>query len=216
LQKVQEIFTHNNVAVVVGGTGLYADAFCKGMDNIPAIDEHIRANIIANYQQHGLPWLQAQIKTADPLFYHHGEIQNPQRLMRALEVKLGTNQSIIHFQQHQQKKRDFNIVKIGIELHRQTLIECINSRVDAMVEQGLLQEVTALLPHQQLNALQTVGYKELFAYLNGKTSLPVAIEAIKISTRQYAKRQMTWFKRDNAINWCAPQIKQVKDFLPSL
>ena len=214
LQKVANIFSNNNVAVMVGGTGLYANAFCNGIDAIPHIDEAITQNINAQYALHGITWLQQQIKLNDPLFFQQGEIQNPHRLIRALAVKLGTHKSIIQFQLNQPKKRDFNIIKIGLQLPRQTLVDRINSRVDAMMEQGLLQEVTALLPHQHLNALQTVGYKELFAYLNGQISLPAAIEAIKISTRQYAKRQMTWFKKDKTITWCTPNINEVEQCIP--
>jgi tRNA dimethylallyltransferase len=210
LQKVNEIFTHNNIAVMVGGTGLYANAFCNGIDAIPNIDTAITQNISTQYALYGINWLQQQIKINDPLFFKQGEINNPQRVMRALAVKLGTNQSIINYQLNQPKKRDFNIIKVGIELPRPILINCINTRVNNMMEDGLLQEVKNLMPYQHLNALQTVGYKEIFNFLLAKNSLSNAIEAVKISTRQYAKRQMTWFKKDNTINWCTPNISEVE------
>jgi tRNA dimethylallyltransferase len=201
LQKVNDIFAQHNIAVMVGGTGLYIKAFCNGIDEVPAIDPAIREKIIAQYEQHGLEWLQNEIKTNDPLYFAKGEIKNPQRLMRALEVKLSSGKSIIEFQTQQKKQRDFNIIKIGLELPKEQLHKNINHRVDIMMEQGLLAEVENLLPYKNLNALQTVGYKELFDYFDGTISLAGAIERIKINTRQYAKRQMTWFKKDADIKW---------------
>ncbi len=215
LQKVNEIFTHNNVAVMVGGTGLYANAFCNGIDAIPNIDTAITQHISSQYALHGIDWLQQQIKISDPLFFQQGEINNPQRVMRALAVKLATNNSILSYQLKQPQKRPFNIIKIGLTLPRQILIDRINTRVNSMMEQGLLQEVTTLLPHQQLNALQTVGYKEIFKHLQNEITLPNAIDTIKISTRQYAKRQMTWFKKDTTIAWCTPNINEVKQCIES-
>ncbi|MEI9934830.1 MAG: tRNA (adenosine(37)-N6)-dimethylallyltransferase MiaA [Ferruginibacter sp.] len=202
LQKAGEIFTHNDIAVMVGGTGLYVKAFCEGMDEVPDVPEEIRNKIIANYELNGIEWLQQQVKESDPLFFAKGEVQNPQRLMRALEVKLSSGKSIIEFQSRQKKERDFKIIKIGLELPREQLYHNINHRVEVMMKDGLLEEVKSLLPFQQLNALQTVGYKELFEHLNGNISLENATEKIKLNTRHYAKRQMTWFKKDTAIKWC--------------
>lgn len=213
LQKVNEIFVKNDFAVMVGGTGLYANVFCNGIDAIPSIDEAITQNISAQYALQGIEWLQQQIKLYDPLFYQQGEIQNPHRLMRALAVILGTNQSIIQYQLKQPQKRDFNIIKIGLELPRQILVNRIDIRVNSMMEQGLLNEVKNLVPYQHLNALQTVGYKEIFNHLHNNISLSNAIEAIKISTRQYAKRQMTWFKKDNTIAWCKPDFANVIQYV---
>lgn len=213
LSKATEIFATHDIAVMTGGTGLYAKAFCEGMDKLPDIDTKIRQTIIETYHQKGIEWLKEQVKVNDPLYFSTGEIQNPQRLMRALEVKLSTGSSIIHYQTKTKKQRPFNIIKIGIELPRPLLIERINKRVDDMIIKGLLGEVNALLPFQQLNALQTVGYKEIFDYLNGQISLAAAIELIKINTRQYAKRQMTWFKKDTEIIWCHPTIKAVMEHL---
>ena len=201
LQKVAEIFTKNDIAVMVGGTGLYVKSFCYGIDELPVISAEIRENIITEYEFEGLEWLQKEVEKQDPLYFAQGETKNPQRLMRALEVKLSTGKSIIEFQTQQKKKRDFNIIQIGLEMPREALIKRINTRVDAMMQQGLLEEVKSLVQYKELNALQTVGYREIFEHLNGDISLDAAIEAIKINTRQYAKRQMTWFKKDETIRW---------------
>jgi tRNA dimethylallyltransferase len=201
LQKVTEIFTSHDHAVMVGGTGLYIKAFAEGIDALPEIDAAIRQNIIAANEEKGLPWLQQQVEQHDPVYYAKGEIKNPQRLMRALEVKLSSGRSITEFQTRQKKQRDFNIIKIGLELPKEQLVNNINHRVDMMMQQGLLHEVKSLQQYSHLNALQTVGYKELFDYLQNKCTLEEAVERIKINTRQYAKRQMTWFKKDAEIKW---------------
>ncbi len=201
LAACDQIFTKNKVAVMVGGTGLYIKAFCEGIDIMPTIPIEIRTNIINQYQEQGLEWLQNELQTKDPLFWETAEQRNPQRLMRALEVFETTKQSINNYRSKTAVERPFNIVKIGLELPREQLIHNINQRVDGMMDEGLLQEVVGLQNYQQLNALQTVGYKELFTYLHGNCDLTTAINQIKINTRQYAKRQMTWFKKDAAIHW---------------
>jgi len=209
LEKTTEIFTKSDTVVIAGGTGLYIKAFCQGMDDLPGIDPVIRQTIINNYNNNGIEWLREQVKKEDPLYFIQGEILNPQRLMRALEVKLSTKNSILYYQTHQKKQRDFRIIKIGMELPRPLLTERINARVDCMIEDGLLKEVKDLLAFKHLNALQTVGYKEIFASLNGDITLAQAITSIKTSTRQYAKRQMTWFKKDPDIHWCNPAFEEV-------
>ncbi|HMU10921.1 MAG TPA: tRNA (adenosine(37)-N6)-dimethylallyltransferase MiaA [Ferruginibacter sp.] len=209
LEKANDIFRKNNVAVMVGGTGLYVKAFCQGIDELPVIDHAIRQSIIAGYETEGLEWLQKQVEKNDPVYYLKGETKNPQRLMRALEVKLSTGRSIMLFQTQQKKKRDFNIITIGLQLPREQLNEKINRRVDAMMQEGLVEEVKQLLPYQKLNALQTVGYREIFAHFDGSISLPDAAEMIKLNTRQYAKRQMTWFRKDKELVWCEPEIEKV-------
>lgn len=205
LGKVKELFQQHDVVVMAGGTGLYIKAFCEGLDEIPDIKPGIREQIIAQYDQEGLAWLQEEVKKKDPAFYAAGEIQNPQRMMRALEVAESTGKSILSFRKGEKAARDFNIIKIGIELPREELNRRIDARVDAMMRSGLLDEVKELLPCKNLNALQTVGYAELFDHLEGKISLEKAVESIKTHTRQYAKRQMTWFKRDEAIRWFGPE-----------
>ena len=205
LQKADLLFQRHDLIVMVGGTGLYIKTFCEGMDNIPEIDSSIRKNIINNYEKMGLDWLQQQVKIKDPLFYQSGEIQNPQRMMRALEVVEATGQSILSFHKNNKTNRDFDIIKIRLELPKEELLRNINTRTDKMMESGLFDEVNGLIEYQTLNALQTVGYKELFDHLLGKVPLADAVEQIKIATRQYAKRQMTWFKKDKTINWFHPQ-----------
>ncbi|MDI9366355.1 MAG: tRNA (adenosine(37)-N6)-dimethylallyltransferase MiaA [Flavobacterium sp.] len=201
LNVCDEIFAQNNVAIMVGGTGLYVKAFCEGIDIMPTVPTNIRANIINQYQANGLSWLQNELQTKDPIFWQTAEQQNPQRLMRALEVFETTGKSITNYRSNIAVERPFNIVKIGLEMPRELLVKNINLRVDAMMQAGLLDEVKNLQTLQHLNALQTVGYKELFAYLKGNCNLATAINQIKINTRQYAKRQMTWFKKDADIYW---------------
>ena len=201
LQKVKAIFLEHNVAIMVGGTGLYIKAFCEGMDHVPDVPVEIRRSIMLNYEKNGLEWLQSETQKRDPAFYKTGETQNPQRLMRALEVAEATGQSILEFRKGNKADRDFNIVKIGLELPKAELHRNINARVDKMIATGLVEEVKELLPYKNLNALQTVGYAEIFDYLDGKVSLKDAIELIKTNTRQFAKRQMTWFRKDKDIKW---------------
>lgn len=189
------------VAVMVGGTGLYIKAYSEGLDAIPPVDAAIREQIQHHYEAGGLAWLQEQIRGNDPEFFRVGEIQNPQRLMRALEVWKATGRSILSFRTLEKKQRPFQMEKIGLFLPKEELHQRINRRVDSMMENGLLEEVQSLLPYRELNALQTVGYSELFDHLDGKLSLDEAIEAIKMNTRRYAKRQMTWFRKDPSIRW---------------
>ncbi len=213
LDKAKQLFKLHDVVVMVGGTGLYVKTFARGIDEVPIIKPEIREQIIADYEWEGLEWLQKEVEKNDPLYYEKGEIKNPQRLMRALEVKLSTGTSIIEFQTQQKRNRDFNIIQIGLEIPREDLNKKINSRVDAMMHNGLLEEVKTLVPYKQLNALQTVGYRELFGHLIGDLSLTDAVEAIKINTRQYAKRQMTWFKKDEDVRWCAPEFDQINNLI---
>ena len=194
---------------MVGGTGLYVKTFCQGIDEVPVIDEKIRQKINADFEWEGLEWLQKEVEKHDPLYYAQGEIKNPHRLLRALEVKLSTGKSIIEFHTQQKKPRDFDIIKIGLELPKEQLHKNINSRVDAMMKAGLPEEVKKLVPFKKLNALQTVGYRELFGHFIGDLTLEDAVEAIKINTRQYAKRQMTWFKKDEEVTWCEPDFEKV-------
>ncbi len=201
LQKANELFKDHDIIIMVGGTGLYIKAFCEALDEIPRIDESIRKKIMAGYEEHGLSWLQEEIRKKDEGFYKVGEIQNPQRMMRALEVVESTGQSILSFRKNKKIERPFNIIKIGLELPKEELHANINSRVDKMVEDGLVEEVKSLNGYRDVNALQTVGYSEIFEHLDGRVSLAMAINEIKKNTRQYAKRQMTWFKKDKEINW---------------
>ncbi|MBL0056556.1 MAG: tRNA (adenosine(37)-N6)-dimethylallyltransferase MiaA [Chitinophagaceae bacterium] len=213
LEKLKTVFSSRDIAVVTGGTGLYVKTLCQGIDEVPVVDPSIRQRITETYEWEGLNWLQREVERLDPLYFSRGEIQNPQRLMRALEVKLSTGRSIIEFHTQPKKKRDFDIITIGLELPREQLNKQINRRVDDMMRQGLLAEVKKLEAFKKLNALQTVGYRELFGHLAGDLSLDEAVEIIKINTRQYAKRQMTWFKKDEAVNWVAPDLDAIKEVL---
>lgn len=209
LAKATEIFRHKNVLVMVGGTGLYIKAFLEGMDTIPDIPDEVHNEVITAYQQNGMEWLQEEIQKSDPLYWQGGETKNPQRMMRALEVVKITGQSILHFQRGEKKNRDFSVVKIALDLPREELYRNINHRVDKMMEAGLLEEVRSLQAYKHLNALQTVGYREIFQYLDGELSLPQATDAIKQHTRQYAKRQLTWFRKDKEFIWQSPNAQAV-------
>ena len=206
LKKINEIFTKHDIAVMVGGTGLYIKAFCNGIDEVPVVDMTIRKKIISEYELLGLEWLQQEVQKNDPAYFTKGEIKNPQRLMRALEVKLSSGKSILDFQTQQKKQRNFNIIKIGLELPKEELYKNINRRVDEMIEKGLPEEVKQLQQYKNLNALQTVGYRELFDYEDGILTMEKAVEQIKLNTRHYAKRQMTWFKKDMEMKWVSPHL----------
>ena len=208
LEKSEEIFAHNPVAVMVGGTGLYIKAFCEGLDEIPPVPDEIRANIIQQYDVLGLPWLQQEIQSKDPLYFSTGEILNPQRLMRALEVKLSTGKSIRDYQSNKTVTRNFNVIKIGLDLPRQSLHPNINHRVDEMIKDGLEDEARELYKYRDLPALRTVGYTEFFEYFDGKSNFDETVELIKKNTRQYAKRQLTWFRKDKSYTWFSPLDKE--------
>jgi tRNA dimethylallyltransferase len=201
LNDIDEIFKTHDTAIMVGGTGLYIKAFCNGLDDIPAIPLSTREWVNEQYAQKGLPWLQMTIAQNDPTFYAEGEIQNPHRMIRALEVILATGKSIRSFQQQQKLTRPFSIIKIGIDLPRPELYNNINQRVDQMMAEGLQEEVQSLIPYRNLKALQTVGYNELLEGMDNGLPATWAAEQIKKNTRHYAKRQLTWFRKDKEINW---------------
>jgi tRNA dimethylallyltransferase len=204
LEKAAGIFKTHDHVIMVGGTGLYIRAFCEGLDEVPGIDPAIREQITREYDSRGISWLQDELRNSDPLFALKGEMQNPQRMMRALEVKRTTGRSILDFQKGIKKERPFGIIKIGLEIPKERLLDNINTRVDNMVGAGLEQEARDLFPFREKIALQTVGYQEWFHYFEGKSSREETIREIKLHTRQYAKRQMTWFRKDNEIHWFAP------------
>jgi tRNA dimethylallyltransferase len=204
MTKSAELLAQFGSVVMVGGTGLYIKAFVEGMDQIPAIDPAVRSQIQEDVSLKGMDWLQMQVQAKDPAYWaqaDQGEQQNTQRLSRALEVVIGTGQSILSFQLQSKKTRSFNIQKIGLELPREQLYERINQRVIKMVDMGLEAEVKALGPQFHLNALQTVGYQEWLPYFEGHQTREAVIQAIQQNTRHYAKRQMTWFKKDLEIQW---------------
>ena len=201
LQVLPEIFKNCDTAIMVGGTGLYIKAFCEGIDLIPAIPGAVREAIASHYHTHGMQWLQDQVKSEDPHYFATGEILNPQRLLRALEVKRFTGRSIREFQHHKKETRPFRIIKIGLNPDKPVLRKRIDQRIDEMIHAGLVDEVRSLYPYRHLNALKTVGYTELFDYLDGKVTLETAVEKIRSNTKAYAKRQLTWFKKDPEIKW---------------
>jgi tRNA dimethylallyltransferase len=201
LRYAAEIFTRHKTAIVCGGTGLYIRALCEGLDEMPEVDPEISAFVRNAYRDHGLSWLQEAVQAEDPLFYEQSAVDNPARLVRALVFIRSTGQSILQFRKAVIKDRPFRVAKAGLELPRELLYERINRRVDEMMDQGLLEEAIGLYPLRHLKNLQTVGYSELFDYLDGSYSLGHAVEQIKQHTRNYAKRQMTWFRKEPGIQW---------------
>jgi tRNA dimethylallyltransferase len=202
LAAANEIFRDHDVAIVTGGTGLYVKVFCEGIDDMPVVDPAVKMRVEEVWKEGGNIALQQWLTEVDPLFMSSTkEKENRVRLMRALEIKLSSGRSILEYREGQKKKRDFTIRKIGVEWPREILYERINKRVDLMMESGLLEEARSLYPHRHLNALQTVGYQELFDHFDAKLSLDEAVDKIKQHTRNYAKRQLTWFRKDESIEW---------------
>ncbi len=201
LSLLNELFKKHDSVVLVGGSGLFIKAICEGFDELPQASPGIREKLNILLQENSIGYLQERLKLVDPVYYTQVDLSNPQRLIRALEVFESTGKPFSSFRKAKTNKRPFNILKIGIDLPRQILYDRINLRVDQMVKDGLLQEVKALLPHRHLNALNTVGYTELFDYFDGKADLETSISNIKQNTRRFAKRQMTWFRKDDEIRW---------------
>lgn len=201
LKYLDEIFATHIAAVVCGGTGLYIKALCEGLDEMPETDPVIVRQITDEYKLRGFEWLQQAVKKEDSEFYGQGEINNPARMLRALTFIRTTGDSIVRYRTGARKQRQFRIIKAGLELPREELYRRINERVDLMMAHGLLTEVEQLYPKRELKNLQTVGYSELFDFLDGKCTLAEAVDKIKQHTRNYAKRQMTWFKKDKEITW---------------
>jgi tRNA dimethylallyltransferase len=214
---VKDLLQRFPVVVMVGGTGLYWKAFHEGLDKIPAVDAQTRNQVIEQYEQLGLPWLQSELSRLDPLFAAVGEMKNPQRMMRALEVVRATGSSILSFRKKETVQPYYSLCSIGLTRSRNTLVELIDQRVENMFAQGLLEEVRSLEQHASLTPLQTVGYTELFSHLKGACTLEQAKEQIKINTRQYAKRQLTWFRKQDAIEWFEPeQMEEIRSFVKKL
>ncbi|MDO9137596.1 MAG: tRNA (adenosine(37)-N6)-dimethylallyltransferase MiaA [Lutibacter sp.] len=201
LKKLDELFLKNNIVVMVGGSGLYTNAVLEGFDDFPEIAPEIRLKLNKQIENGELEILQNQLKELDPESYNDIEIENPHRLIRALEICIGTGKPYSSFKNKNKTKRNFIPIKIGLTADREIMYHRINQRVDIMLQEGLLDEAKKLYPHKELNALQTVGYRELFDYFDGKYSLEFAIEEIKKNTRRFAKRQVTWNKKDENIHW---------------
>lgn len=204
LVLLDELFLKYESVVCCGGTGLYIKALCEGLDDLPESDEKIRLQLTERLKTEGLESLQNQLQELDPVHFERMDTQNPQRVMRALEVCLSTGKPFSSFHGVEKAERPFAIKKIGLELPREELYDRINKRVDQMLEDGWLEEAKAVFNRRHLNALNTVGYKELFQYLSGKITLEEATEKIKTNTRRFAKRQLTWFKKDAEIEWVHP------------
>ncbi len=201
LNTVEELFGRKDDVVLTGGSGLYVNALCNGIDDIPDSDKAIREELNRLFEEQGLEPLQRELQARDPEYWNIVDKQNHIRLIRALEVCRQTGKTFTSFRSQEKKKRDFDIIKIGIWRSREELLERIYRRVDCMIEQGLIEEVKGLYEYRNLQALNTVGYKELFDFLEGRASMQDAVERIKINTRRYAKRQMTWFCKDKEIQW---------------
>jgi len=205
IELLNELFKRKNVAILVGGSGLYINAITQGFDALPKAPQEVRDQLNRRFETEGLEVLQHQLRELDPDYFSSVDTQNPQRLIRALEVCLSTGKTFSELRTKSIKQRPFDIVKIGLNMDRQKLYDRINQRVDLMMDAGLLEEVRTLLPYRDKNALRTVGYQELYDYLDGKCSLEQAVEKIKQNTRNFAKRQLTWFRRDTEIAWFEPQ-----------
>ena len=201
IEKLEELFKVHNVVVMVGGSGLYVDAVTNGLDYFPDVDSSIREDLNNQLQTKGLSSLQEQLKELDIDAYKTIAIDNPHRVIRALEICIGSGQPYSSFLDKEKPKRNFNVITIGLTADRENIYDRINQRVDIMIEEGLLQEAKSLIPYQHLNSLNTVGYKELFNYFNKTSTLDFAISEIKKNSRRFAKRQLTWFKKDNSIIW---------------
>ena len=207
LLKLEELFQKNDYVILIGGSGLYVDAILKGFDEFPEIDPKVRAEVNSNYEKFGIAYLQEQLQNLDPVYYEKTKaenpqtLQNPQRMMRFVEVCIGTQKPYSSFLNQKKNNRNFTPILIGLEADREIIYNRINQRVDIMINEGLLEEAKSLYPNKALNALQTVGYRELFSYFDGEFSLPFAIDEIKKNTRRFSKRQLTWFKRNENTKW---------------
>jgi len=207
LQKLDELYKTNDFAILIGGSGLYVDAILKGFDEFPEIDPAVRSEVNLNYEKLGIEYLQQQLNKLDPdyfqkiTFENSQTLQNPQRMMRFVEVCIGSGKPYSSFLNQKKNNRSFIPILIGLDADREVIYNRINQRVDIMMNEGLLEEAKELYPNKALNALQTVGYRELFSYFDGEFSLPFAIEEIKKNTRRFSKRQLTWFKRNENTKW---------------
>lgn len=201
LRIIDEIHAENDLAIVTGGSMMYIDAIWKGLDNIPTIDEELRKEVYETYDREGLESIQRRLKLLDPIFYDQVDLKNHKRVIHALEVCLMTGKPYSDLRTNSRKERPFQIIKVGLMRDRENLYERINARVDNMIESGLVEEAEKFYSRKHLNSLNTVGYKEIFNYLDGEWVLDFAIEKIKQNTRIYSRKQMTWFKRDDEISW---------------
>lgn len=216
LKFLEKYFQSNDICVMVGGSGLYEKAITEGFDQFPDVDPVIREQLNQELFDFGIEKLQVELLEKDPIYYKEVDINNKQRVTRALEIIRGTDKPFSSFRNKNLNPRPFNIIKIGLKLPREEMYERINRRVDIMLNEGLLTEAKSLHPLKELNALQTVGYRELFDFFDDKITKDFAIEEIKKNTRRFAKRQMTWFKKDEKVKWFSPlQISEIENFITS-
>ncbi|MGP1436455.1 MAG: tRNA (adenosine(37)-N6)-dimethylallyltransferase MiaA [Phocaeicola sp.] len=208
LKLLDNLFKEHDIQLLTGGSMMYIDAVCKGIDEIPTVDNETRQMMMKKYQKEGLEKLRDELKLLDPIHYNKVDLENQKRVIHALEICYMTGKPYSSFLTGQVKKRPFRIIKIGLYRERAELFNRVNRRVDEMMDDGLLDEVKRVYKYKELNSLNTVGYKELFAYLDGQWPLGTAVEKIKRNTRIYAKKQMTWFKRDADIHWFHPEQKK--------
>ena len=214
MDLIENLFARHDHLILCGGSGMYVKAVCEGFDEMPEIDHGIREEIIKEYEQKGLVWLQRQVQINDPVYYDLVDKSNPQRLMRALELLQFTGRPVSELRKNQRKVRPFQIIKIGLEIDRQELYKRIDHRVDEMINRGLVDEARSLYSKRNLNALQTMGYQELFGFFEGNYDLTEAIRLLKRNTRRYAKRQLTWFKKDEEIKWFDPkEMEPIIDYI---
>lgn len=214
LKKLDELFLSKDVVLMTGGSMLYIDAICKGIDDIPNVEQNLRDSLHERYANEGIDNILAELKLLDPEYYDLVDKKNHKRIIHALEICLTSGKTFSSFRKETAKARPFDIIKIGLNLPREELYDRINKRVDIMFEEGLLEEAKKFYPHRNLNSLNTVGYKELFEYFDGNWELDFAKNMIKQNSRRYAKKQLTWFNRDKDINWFRPdQQKEILSFL---
>lgn len=214
LATLDNLFHQHDTVILTGGSMMYIDAICKGIDDIPTVDTETRELMLQRYETEGLEKLCAELKLLDPEYYRIVDLKNPKRVIHALEICYMTGKTYTSFRTQQKKQRPFRIIKVGLTRDRAELYDRINRRVDIMIEEGLLEEARSVYPYRTLNSLNTVGYKEMFNYLDGTWELPFAIEKIKQNSRIYSRKQMTWFKRDEEIQWFHPeQETEILDYI---
>ena len=217
IKKLDELFKNNKIVIMVGGSGLYTKSVLEGLDYFPEVSLEIRQELNLKLEKEGLDSLQQQLHKLDPDYYKIVDLENPHRVIRALEVCISSGKPYSSYLNQPKKKRNFTAISIGLSAEREIIYDRINRRVDLMIAEGLLDEAKALFPKRELNALNTVGYKELFSYLEGKDSLETAVSEIKKNTRRFAKRQLTWFRKDQEINWFdyKTPVEEIQQFLNS-
>lgn len=216
LPVIHSIFQHHDYAILCGGSGLYIKAVCEGFDNIPEVPEEVRDALTTQFNHHGIEWLQQRMAELDPEHLKTIDRQNPHRLIRALEVKIATGMSISSFRKNEKLQHDFDIVKVGLELPREELYRRIDDRMDQMIAAGLFEEAARLYGYKSHQALQTVGYQEIFDFMDGAYDKEEAVRLLKRNSRRYAKRQLTWFKRDPEMRWFGPgQVEEIVGYVTS-